>query len=184
LKRLWFENIKICAAGFKNSGDVFGINAFRDFVAYPILSGITVDAIKAGINPNIPVWLYFDGNGYAKSPKVSTEDYVKNVKCQMYTSIVHGATGILFWNDRSKKPEVFDAIAPVVKEMKDNVKIFVLKTVETKADNDLHYVIKQKDSKHKYIIATNTSLTNTLPINVKGVNKKSLKPLEVYVASF
>lgn len=183
LKRMWFENIKICAAGFKNSGDVFGINAFRDFGAYPVLSGISVDAIKAGIGPNIPVWLYFDGNGYAKSPNVSTEDYVKNVKCQMYTSIVHGATGILFWNDRSKKPEVFDAIAPIIKEMNDNVKIFTLKTLETKIDNDVHYVIKKKDNKHKYVIATNTSLTKTLPINIKGSDKKSLNPLEVYIAA-
>jgi len=182
LKKLWFENIKLYSAGFKNSGDVFGINAYKDFFAYPILSGITVDAIKAGIGSEIPVWLYFDGNGYARESNVSAEDYVKNVKCQMYTSIVHGATGVLFWNDRRKTPEVFDALAPILKEMNDNVKIFVLKTIETKADNDLHYTIKKRDSKHKYIIATNTSLSNTLLINIKGVSKKSLKPLEVYVA--
>jgi hypothetical protein len=182
LKRLWFENVKRCSAGFKNSGNVFGINAFRDFFAYPVLSGITVDAIKAGISPEIPVWLYFDGNGYAKESNVSTENYVKSVKCQMYTSIIHGATGVLFWNDKSKPTDVFDAIAPVLKEMTDNVEIFYLKTVETKIDNDLHYMIKKKDNKHKYIIATNTSLTETLPINVKGISKKSLKPLEVYVA--
>lgn len=182
LKRLWFENVKICSEGFKNSGNVFGINAFRDFFAYPVLSGITVDAIKAGISPEIPVWLYFDGNGYAKESNVSTEDYVKNVKCQMYTSIIHGATGVLFWNDKSKTPDVFDAIAPVLKEMNDNVKIFYLKTIETKIDNDLHYMIKRKNNNHKFIIATNTSLTETLPISIKGNSKKSLKPLEVYVA--
>jgi len=182
LKKLWFENVKICSAGFKNSGNVFGINAFRDFFAHPVLSGITVDAIKAGISSEMPVWLYFDGNGYAKEPDVSTEDYIKSVKCQMYTSIVHGATGVLFWNDKSKTPDVFDGLAPVLKEMNDNVKIFVLKTIETKINNDLHYMIKGKDSKHKYIIATNTSTTETLPIDIKGVSKKSLEPLEVYIA--
>ncbi len=184
LKRLWFENVKICSAGFKNSGNVFGINAFRDFFAHPVLSGITVDAIKAGISSEMPVWLYFDGNGYAKESDVSAEDYIKNVKCQMYTSIIHGATGVLFWNDKSKPTGVFDGLAPVLKEMNDNVKIFVLKTMETKIDNDLHYMIKAKNNKQKYIIATNTSLTETLPINIKGLNKKSLKPLEVFVAPF
>lgn len=182
LKRLWFENVKRCSAGFKNSGNVLGINAFRDFFAYPILSGITVDAMKAGAGKEMPIWLYFDGNGYAKEPDYPAADYLKSMKCQMYTSIVHGATGVLFWNDKSKPTDVFDGLSPILKEMNDNVKIFILKTLETKVNNDLHYMIKG-DKKHKYIIATNTSKTETLPINISGVSKKSLKPLEVYIAA-
>jgi hypothetical protein len=66
--------------------------------------------------------------------------------------------------------------------MNDNVKIFVLKTLEIKINNDLHYMIKG-DKKQKYIIVTNTSKTETLPINISGVSKKSMKPLEVYIAA-
>jgi hypothetical protein len=158
-----------------------GINAFRDFFAYPVLSGITVDAMKAGAGKEMPIWLYFDGNGYAKEPDYPAADYLKSMKCQMYTSIIHGCTGVLFWNDKSKPSDVFDGLSPILKEMNDHVKIFVLKTLETKIDNNLHYTIKG-NKKQKYIIATNTSTTETLPINVAGVSKKSLEPLEVYIA--
>ncbi len=182
LKTMFFENLKRTAAGYKGCGDVFGINAFIDFNTYPVLSGTTVDAIKAGIGPKTPVWLFFDGNGYAKPASMSAEDFVKIIKCQMYTSIIHGATGILFWNDRSNTPEVFNALEPVIKELHENLNIVYLNTSNWKADNDLHYMIKVKDKKHSYIIATNTSMTNTIDMNIPNVSKKSLKPLEVYIS--
>jgi len=182
LKSIWYENVRLSAAGFKRSGDVFGINAFRDFDAYPILAGITVDAIKAGTSSKTPVWLYFDGNGYAKSPNVSPEEYVKNVKCQMYTSIIHGATGILFWNDRYKTPAVFDALEPVIKELNGNRDVICLKTVEKKIDNDLHFIIKKRDSRRKFVIASNTSKTNAATLDIPKGRKIVLKPLEVYIS--
>ena len=94
LSRLWVENLRILANAYKENGDVFGINAFRDFYAHPVLAGITVDAMREGLGEGAPIWLYFDGNGYAKPGNVSPSAYLKNVKCQIYTAIVHGATGI------------------------------------------------------------------------------------------
>ncbi len=182
LKTLFFENIKSTAAGYKECGDVFGINAFIDFNTYPVLAGTTVDAIKAGIDKKTPVWLFFDGNGYAKPSDMSAEDFVKIIKCQMYTSIIHGATGILFWNDRSNTPEVFNGLEPVIKELHENLDIVYLNTLDWKSKNNLHYMIKVKDKKHLYVIATNTSMTNTIDINIPNVSKKSLKPLEVYIS--
>ena len=99
----------------------------------------------------------------------------------MYTSIIHGATGILFWNDRSNTPEVFNALEPVVKELHKNLDIVYLNTSYWKSKNDLHYMIKVKDKKHSYIIATNTSMTETIDINIPNVSKKLLKHLEVYI---
>jgi hypothetical protein len=182
LKRIWYENIRLSAAGYRSSGDVFGINAFRDFYRYPILAGITVDAIKAGISEKTAVWLYFDGNGYAKAPSAAPEDYVKNVKCQIYTSIIHGATGILFWNDRSKTPAVFDALRPVIEELKDNVRLISLRTVERKVEDDLHFVIKQAGNGKRYVIATNTSKSHEAALTIPKVRSMVLRPLEVYIS--
>lgn len=179
-KKMWFENVKQIAAAYKNSGNLFSLNAYNDFFKYPILSGITVDAIKAGVG-DMPVWLYFDGNGYSKPAGMSPGDYVNELKCQIYTSIVHGATGVLFWSTTTKEPDVFDALTPLLKELNENVPIFKMNTVEIRITNDLHVMMKESAGK-KYIIATNTSKTSPASLNMTGVDKKSLNPLEVYIA--
>jgi hypothetical protein len=139
-----------------------------------------VDAIKAGVG-DMPVWIYFDGNGYSKPASMSAEDYVNEVKCQIYTSIVHGATGVMFWSDTTKEPYVFDALTPMLIELNENVHIFKMNTTESTIINDLHVMIKGDKGK-KYIIATNTSKTTPVSLNVDGVSKKTLGALEVYVA--
>lgn len=129
LKSVWYENIKLIASDYKGSGDVFGINSFRDYFAYPVLSGITVDALKAGLGPDAPIWIYFDGNGYAKPGNLTPKEYIDIVKCQIYTSVIHGATGILFWNDRSKPPVVFDALLQMLNELNSNLDIIYMETL-------------------------------------------------------
>lgn len=178
-KKMWFENVKQIAAAYKNSGNLFSLNAYNDFFKYPILSGVTVDAIKAGIG-DMPIWIYFDGNGYSKPASMSPEDYVNEVKCQIYTSIVHGATGVMFWSDTTKEPYVFDALTPMLKELNENIFIFKMNTTETTIINDLHVMIKEDKGK-KYIIATNTNKTGPVSLNIAGVNKKTLNALEVYI---
>lgn len=182
LKSIWYENVKQIAAAYKNSGNVFSINAHGDFYKHPILTGITVDALKAGLGDK-PVWLYFDGNGYAKPAAVTPKDYVNCIKCQIYTSIVHGATGVFFWNDTSKTPEVFDALLPILSELNENLDIIYLPTIEKEINGDLHFMIKKDSKEKKYIIATNTSKTNTLALNIRGVEKKTLYPMEVYISA-
>ena len=184
LKSIWYENTRLIAQGYKNNGDVFGINAFRDYFAHPVLSGITVDALKAGLGEKTPVWIYFDGNGYARPPEMTPQEYINHVKCQIYTSIIHGATGILFWNDWRKTPEVFDTLLPMLKELNDNLPIVKLETKHWKAHDNLHIMIKESKDGQKYIIASNTSTTDVLSIDIPEVNKKELQPLEVYITSF
>ncbi|WP_418892536.1 hypothetical protein [Limibacterium fermenti] len=184
LKSNWYENAKLIAQDYKGCGDVFGINAFWDFSNYPVLSGITVDALRAGLGADTPIWIYFDGNGYARPAGVSPEMYVELVKCQIYTAVIHGATGILFWNDWSKKPEVFDTLLPMLKELNKNLSVIELKTVDKKIDNNLHILIKQDEKGQKYIIATNTSKTDELQLIIPTIQKKELAPLEVFISPF
>ena len=182
LKAIWFENTKLIAKGYKNNGDVFGINAFRDFYANPIIAGVTVDALRAGLGSEVPIWLYFDGNGYAKPTNETPKEYIQNVMSQIYTAIIHGATGILFWNDWSKTPEVFDVLLPELKVLNENLPIIKLKTVDRIINNDLHIMIKQNNKGERFIVASNSSKTDTLKINVPHVEKRELLPLEVYVS--
>lgn len=150
LINIWKENIRIISEDYKGNGDVFGINAFLDFYAYPILAGITVDALRTGLGGSkVPIWLYFDGNGYAKPSNLTPSDYLKIVKCQIYTAIIHGATGVLFWNDWSKTPEVFDELVPIMEELNNNLAIIKLNTLETMVDGDQHVTIKGEKSGKK-----------------------------------
>jgi len=182
LKRIWYEDTKIIAEDYSGNGDVFGVNAFRDFYAHPVLAGTTVDALRAGLGEKVPLWLYFDGNGYAKPANVTPEEYLVNVKCQIYTAIIHGATGILFWNDWSKTPEVFDRLIPLMEELKQNLDIIRLDTQEKDIEGDKHIVIKG-NNKEKYIIASNTSKSDTITVeSLKGITLK-LAPLETIMTS-
>ena len=182
LKNIWFENVKRIAEAYKNNGNVFSINAFRDFHASPVLAGVTVDAMKTGLGDK-PIWLYFDGNGYAKPASMTPKSYINSVKCQIYTSIVHGATGVFFWNDWSKTPEVFsDALLPMLKELNEHLDIIYLPTIERKITEDLHVMIKQDSNGKKYIIAVNSNKTNTVTLGIQGLQKTSLSPMEVYIS--
>ena len=182
LKSFHYENIKAYAKEYKGNGNAFGINAFMDFRDHPVLAGITVDAIRAGLgNSKVPIWLFFDGTGYAQG-NIATDDYVNQVRCQMYTSIIHGATGIFFWNDRRRTAEVWDALQPTLEEMKSHLDIIKLKTLEKRSDDNLHIMIKKDDKGQKYIMASNTSKTESIPLRVDNVKKDSLAPLEVYVS--
>jgi hypothetical protein len=178
LKRIWFENLKIFAEDYKSNGNVFGINAFRDFFALPELAGLTVDALKEGLGDEVPLWIYFDGNGYAKPANISPADYLVNVKCQIYTAIIHGATGVLFWNDWSKTPEVFDHLLPIMEELKNNLAIIKLDTEERVVEGNQHMVIK-RDGKKRFVIATNSSKTDVVTILLPDGTSRSLDPLEV-----
>ncbi|HHU27097.1 MAG TPA: hypothetical protein GXZ56_10845 [Bacteroidales bacterium] len=182
LSRLWVENLRILANAYKENGDVFGINAFRDFYAHPVLAGITVDAMREGLGEGVPIWLYFDGNGYAKPGNVSPSAYLKNVKCQIYTAIVHGVTGILFWNDWRKTPEVFDKLIPMMHELNDNLEVVTYDTVEKRIEGNLHVAVKKAPDGKEYYIATNSSKTTDAMFTLSGGNRVKLDPLGVYVS--
>lgn len=181
-KQIWYENIKRTASGYKNSGDIFGINAYDIAFESPDIIGLTVDAIKEGTSKNTPVWIFFDSNGYAKPLTQSITDYINNVKCQIYTSLVHEATGLLFYNDTNKSDKVFKAILPLINELNRNKHILYLNTVEKNVRGDIHYIVKENSNKSRYLIAVNTNKNDAVFFVNNFSKKKYFLPLEVYIS--
>lgn len=174
----WYKNIKQIAFEYRNGGDVFGINSFSDFYTKPKLAGITVDAIKEGAGDDVPVWLWFDSASYAKPNNVRLDKYFENVKCQIFTSIIHGATGIMFWTDHSKSPKAFDSIKPIIEEVDELLPIIKSKTIDKSSKGDLHYMIKNYNNKRIAIIS-NTDIEESILITYPTTI--ILGPLEVFV---
>lgn len=174
----WYHNVKEIAGEYSNGGDVFGLNSYTDFFYKPKLAGISVDAIKAGIGKNTPVWLWFDASYYAKPRNISNGEYLKNVKCQIYTSIIHGATGVMFWTYSNKNIETFNSFIPIVEDIYSNIPVIKSKTIQQNAYGDLHYLIKEFKGK-EYVIISNTNKDR--PISITKPITKTLAPLEVYI---
>ncbi len=179
IKKFWYENTKEIASAYKKSGDIFGTNAFSYFYQYPQLAGVTVNAIKAGTGNNSPVWLFFDGNGYAKPQRVSIDSYLKNIKCQIYISIIHGATGVFFWNDPKKGTVFFEKLRPIIDELKRNEIVFKYQSIEKKLDENIQYEIKQSSTGERYLIVINSNKNKKISISYPI--KRNLDPLEVYI---
>lgn len=180
LRRFFYENLKICVRDYRGCGDVFGINSFIDCNNYPVLAGVVVDGIKAGVGAKTPVWIFFDGNGYAQPSGQDAAAFVKNLKCQMYTSIIHGATGVMFWNDRSLPPDVFKALEPVVMEIAKQVPVFEGRTLLTHFEGDVHYMVKRVAGGKRVLIAANTSTSNSAPLVFES-HHLTLQPYEVQI---
>lgn len=173
-----YTNIKLCSKDYKQCGDVFGVNVFMDTNRYPILSGISVDAIKEGVGEDRPVWIFFDGNGYAVPDGESVPFFIKNLKCQMYTSLIHGATGVMFWNDREKSTDIFNGLNKVVAEMTARENVLKMDTEKKSWNGDLHYMIK-KNGKLRYLIASNTNKKQNKILHLPGMKSLNLRPLDV-----
>ncbi|MGJ1436893.1 hypothetical protein [Sphingobacterium siyangense] len=178
----WTNNVVKVAREYQGSGDIYGVNAYGEFYMDPVLAGKAVDGIKSALGNNVPVWLWFDPVGYAKPRTMILSDYITNVKCQIYTSIIHGATGVLLYNDLRKSPTDFDIFYPILKELKQNIDLFYLPTIASNLDGHLHFCIKRNSkTNEQFVIATNTNHTQNLTFSYKK-NSKVLKPFEVYIS--
>ncbi len=180
-KNNWFENVRLTAKGYKESGDVFGLNSYQIMYLHPELVGVTVDAIKAGVGEDKPVWMFFDSNGYDKPDALSIEEYVRNLKCQIYTSLVHGATGVLFWNDLTKESKIFDAIIPVVDELKKRDNIFKLQTLSKGVQRKMHYMIKYDEKRGNCVVVVNTSPVKSDIFALRNGKSFEITPLDVVI---
>ena len=181
LRRFFYENLKISARHFRKCSDVFGINSFIDCNTYPVLAGIAVDGIKAGAGKDTPVWIFFDGNGYAQPSHQNAAAFVQNLKCQIYTSIIHGATGIMFWNDRSLSPDVFNALEPVIEEVQQYAgHLFKAPTIACSYEGDIHYIIKETSDGSRTIIAANTHPQTPATLSYGSLHHQ-MKPYEVFI---
>jgi len=186
----YYYNTFNLAKDYKSSCDIIGVDAYDEFYTDPKTVGLAISALKAGAG-NKPVWIYFDGNGYFRNGE-KTPTVVKNIKCQIYTAIINGATGVLFWNDLKKGSEVYNEtkmLADTLKMYDDIIKADdVLTNLDTDIsqweDNynlDIQYVIKQKSNGRQYIIAVNRS-SSIRTLEVSGFPVKSLQPFEVFIS--
>lgn len=178
----WYDNVKKTTIGYKDCGDIFGINSYSDFLENPTLVGITVDAIFDSTNKDNPVWLFFDSNCYAKPKKMKLDDYLRNIKLQIYLSIIHGATGVLFWNDlRNENTDNFNVFLTIISQLKKNEYIIKLKTVNKKTKEDIQYIEKIDENNKRHILAVNTNKIKSCSVDHPLIKKKTLSPLEVYI---
>lgn len=169
------------------------MNSYKVFREYPETTGETVDAIKAGCGINKPVWLFFDAAADQKPSWMSYEEYAQLIKCQAYTSIVHGATGVYFYAFTDSK-DMISVYWPLIKalagELQGYRNILELPVVKQKWDtgyhrqfySHLHYSIRSSGTSGKtYLIATNTDREDSILVNVEGFRKFTLEPLEIRV---
>ncbi len=189
----FYDNVKETANAYKNVSDVLGVNSYSVFRDYPEVAGETVDAIKEGSGKNKPVWLFFDAATDQKPSSMSYADYFKNIECQVYTSIVHGATGVFFYAITDSKPvttEYWPRIKNLAKDLQNRRYIFEMPTVDEYWDTKyhspdyyhLHYSIRSIDKKTKvFLIATNTDKKNSLKVNISGFPEFTLEPLGVKI---
>lgn len=177
----FYHNIYQAASAYDDCADVLGVNCYYDFYHFPEAAGITVDAIKDACGKEKPVWIFFDGAGHAKPKNMSSSEYLKVVKCQVYTAIVHGASGILFWSKETTSEEYWNSLKQLSSELKKNSEIFKSNRIKFEIYNKIHYAVFELDNNNKYLLAVNTSKLEPLNFNlIENVNT-IIKPLEVKI---
>jgi hypothetical protein len=184
----YYKNVLYTAQAYKNTSDIMGVNCYSSFYVYPEYAGKVVDAIKEACGTSKPVWNYFDGYQYRRNysievPLDEASHYLKQIKCQVYTSIAHGATGVLFFTSNAHCPtqEYWDGLLLLADELKTNSWLFKSSVVEQgqQSDEHLHY-IKYKVNENEFkVIVTNTD-SKVHNLSLPEINKNIL-PLEVQI---
>lgn len=200
LRPYFYDNVRIVSEAYKDVANVIGLNSYRVFTLYPEVAGEVVDAIKEGCGPEKPVWLYFeaspDNNIYEG---ISESDRSKLLKCQVYTSIVHGATGVIFWTWGNESYQDWTrrgvltyvdtdfynkTVKPLAMELRNNKFIFDGSLVNKGVVGDVHYarfLVTRDDTNHYCIIAVNTSKTQTEKYRLDPSREVALTPYEVRI---
>ncbi|MFC1550983.1 hypothetical protein ACFL6P_00320 [Candidatus Latescibacterota bacterium] len=184
LTHVFYENVRQTAAAYGTACDVIGWNTYNEFRDFPEAAGETVDAIKDACGRSKPVWLFFDGAANNKPSEMSYGDYGKLVACQVYTSIIHGATGALFFAF-SAPEEYMRNITALAENLGEHSSIFKLPETANRWDtayhseayDHLHYSIRTEPGGKSYLIASNTSAVSPYTVNVGGFRDFELEPL-------
>ncbi len=177
----YYDNVYQTAAAYSQTADVLGVNCYADFAEYPEAAGIVVDAIRAACGNTTPIWLYFDGAAYAKPKGMSDSKYVELVKCQIYLSIVHGATGLVFWSREQTDPSHWSRIEALVREVIGNLNIVKSTVLESAVQGDVHFARYQLNSGAQYVIAVNSNKSSRREYRDEGGTRLALRPLEVRI---
>jgi hypothetical protein len=192
--RCFFQNVSRTAEAYRNASDICGVNAYGEFRDYPELAGEIVDAIRAGCGPSKPVWPFFDASAVAQSRNMDDESYVALVRCQIYTAIIHGATGVLFYA-ADLPADAARNFWPLIRDLADTLAdqrgIFESAEVARGWDtryhepgyDHLHWTVRADSRGNRWLIAANTSRTATRTLAVEGFPAVDIEPLGVAVLS-
>jgi hypothetical protein len=192
--RVWFENVSRTSRAYRNSSDIAGVNSYRVFRDYPETAGETVDAIRNGCGSGKPVWHFYDASAVSKPRDMSYGDYFALVRCQMYTSIIHGATGVLFYAfdlDRTATREYWPLLRGLARTFETQRELFELPETGHSWDtayhspgyNHIHYSIRSDGMGVRVLIVSNTDCHEPHTVKVEGFPNVELPPLGVAVVS-
>ena len=188
------ENLRKTIEPYCHTADVIGLNAYLDFAAYTDAAGLAVDVIKDKCGLNKPVWLWFDGAAL-KREDIATptnEQYLKHVKSQVYTAINHGVNGIHFFskenlNEDTSLPDkepYWDLLKDMVLELKTKMPMVYASVLHKDVWDGIDYTIRDNGeegvNKKYYLIAVNTSVTETKTLFHPTIQPRTLAPLEVF----
>lgn len=182
-KDKFYYNIFSTATIYGMCADVLGVNCYQDYFNFPSSAGLTIDAIKDACGNEKPVWLFFDGAAHAKPQFTSEKEYLKNVRCQIFTSIVHGASGVLFWSKKDVAETYWNLMKELALELKYNAEIIKGIEIEEGKENNIIFSIRKISTGESYIIAVNTSKRSSNQLHFSDL-KLMLNPLEVIIKKY
>ncbi|MFC1650496.1 hypothetical protein ACFL2X_02900 [Candidatus Latescibacterota bacterium] len=184
----FYENVAQTASAYNSACDIIGWNSYTEFRDYPEAAGETVDAIKEACGKSKPVWMFFDGAADMKPSYMSFGEYGKLVACQVYTAVIHGATGALFFSCSSPE-QYMPLITELALRLGDQSRIFILpetsnhwdKTYHSPEYDHLHYSVRTEPGGKSYLIASNTDSVSPCFVDVEGFPGFELPPLGVEI---
>lgn len=154
------QNTWDTAAAYSTTGNIFGLNDYWAFDTDPAYAAKATDALKWGTSNSNPVWLWFATHFSGTS---TTSDAYKKIRCQVYTAITQGCTGIFFYSLEAN-PYQFGTIAYLANELRDlldygpnNENILTASCVDNGVlPNGVHYLIRYvTGGGGTYLILTN-----------------------------
>jgi hypothetical protein len=179
----FYYNIFFTASIYGLCADILGVNCYYDYYHYPYAAGLTVDAIKDACGSEKPVWLFFDGAAHAKPRNISNKEYIENVRCQIYSSIIQGASGVLIWSKKEVSTQYWNLILRLCKELQQNSEIIKGIEIERGQIQNIIYSIRETKDGKRYFIAANTDTENSAEF--KLANKDLLmNPLQVIIERY
>jgi len=113
------ENVRITARTYAPAADILGINSYDATNRKPSLLGEAVTAMQESSGYK-PVWPWVSAEQVRYS---SEQSMYATVRAQVYSAIIHGASGILFYNDQSvvtrsdRAQSYWDRMFDLVKEV-------------------------------------------------------------------
>ncbi len=155
------NNVKRTASAYSPATDIIGINSYAATNRRPVLLGDAVTWLQESTGGK-PVWPWVSGEPFRYT---STHDMMQRIRPQAYAAIIHGASGLFFYNDqgaiaKSDSAMMFlDRMFDLVKEMQLFRSVFQdFTATEKEYGAKLHYRLfkgKVKNNSSRFYVVMN-----------------------------